>query len=220
MKFKQEPTILLDLKGLIMYAMHRGTDPDALLDADDNSVNTAAYGFNVFLDTTLLPMLEEFAPRRIVAVWDKGESYRTGIWPKYKAKRRAREKEPVMEEQMNLLFDQVEKFMLSIGCTLTYVKDVEADDVLSLLKQKIRGPKQLWTVDADLLELSDEECMVMLRGEWIQTEHKGVPVELTTLNKSLVGDTSDEYPGVKGFGPKAWDEIILMFGGCFLAYFR
>ena len=152
MKFKQEPTILLDLKGLIMYAMHRGTDPDALLDAEDKPVNTAAYGFNVFLDTTILPMLQDFAPRRILAVWDKGESYRTGIWPKYKAKRRAREKEPVMEEQMNILFNQVEEFMTSIGCTICYVKDVEADDVLALLVEKLRGPKQLWTVDADLLQ--------------------------------------------------------------------
>lgn len=212
MKFKPENTVLLDLKGLIMYAMHRGTDPDAVLDHEDNPVNTAGYGFNVFLDTTLLPILEVVAPRRIVAIWDKGEHYRTGIFPKYKAKRRAREKNETVEKEMNALFEQVEKFMLSIGCTICFAKEIEADDVIAMLNKKIRGRKQIWTVDADLLQMSDDETMVLLRGDYVQDEHKGVPLELTTLNKSLVGDTSDEYPGVKGFGPKAWDEIILMFG--------
>ena len=184
--------------------LHRGTDPDAVYKADGKPCNTAAFGFANFLDGYLFPILEMVEPVQIIAAWDSGNDLRRAWYSGYKKKRSEKETDPVEQEQYENMFKLIKNLLASIGATQVAAKMTEADDLIALLVRSIPGPKVVYTVDADLGELASEDCSVFLRCELMEGDHKGVPLSLTTLNKSMVGDTSDEYPGIKGFGPKAW----------------
>jgi 5'-3' exonuclease len=86
-----EPYVILDIKGLIQHAYHAGKDPEALLEEDGTHVTTASHGFHTFLE--FYPVFSEVPPRRIIAVWDGDNSYRRSLFPGYKAKRAAKNKE-------------------------------------------------------------------------------------------------------------------------------
>ena len=203
--------VILDTKGLCQHMLHRGTDPDAVYKADGKPCNTAAFGFANFLDGYLFPILEMVEPVQIIAAWDSGNDLRRAWYSGYKKKRSEKETDPVEQEQYENMFKLIKNLLASIGATQVAAKMTEADDLIALLVRSIPGPKVVYTVDADLGELASEDCSVFLRCELMEGDHKGVPLSLTTLNKSMVGDTSDEYPGIKGFGPKAWEWFMENF---------
>ncbi len=197
--------VILDTKGLCQHMLHRGTDPDAILKDDGKPCNTAAFGFTNFLEAYLFPILEMAQPWQIVATWDGGNDMRRAWFPDYKKKRSQKEIDPVEAAQSEAMYNMIKNLLAAIGATQVSAKMTEADDLVALLVKSIPGYKVVYTVDADLGQLASDECSVFLRCNLMEGDHKGVPLSLTTLNKSMVGDTSDEYPGIKGFGPKSWE---------------
>jgi len=164
------------------------------------------------------------APINVILAKDGGIDFRKGIFPGYKAKREARKAEQVMDQEMkNLIqFKKVlEDVLVYSGSTAIKVKGVEADDVIAWCCQGLQGDKFVYTNDHDLLALAErEDVTAVLKGRWKETNYYDVdksverpfPLRYVTLFKSLVGDASDEYGGVKSFGPAKWNDLYAAVG--------
>lgn len=216
-----EGYVLLDIKGLVRHAYHIGTDPEGVIGEDEKQYNSAGWGLSKLLETYRL--FEDIPPRKLIAVWDGGNDYRRLIWPEYKAKRAAKAKDidPINKEQIDRLDANVVGMLRALGATQVVVPGVEADDVIAMLCQQMKTNTLIvHTVDADLLALAAQHnnVKVMLKNELIEDQYKGaqmkapVPLELIRLYKSVVGDSSDEYPGVVGMGDKAWNDMHTAYG--------
>ncbi len=205
-------THILDLRGLLLKTYHG---------SEDQSVAQGACwqaALIDFLDKHLLPILQAgAAPRQIIAVLDKGNTYRRNFWQAYKQKRREQVRDPETEKETKELQERAQELLVYLGAKIMWVPGEEADDVIALLCQKLAGPKTVYTVDADLLALVNENTQVLRSGKlYAQPALLGVvhsvPYSLVSLNKALVGDTSDGYGGVPGLGEKAWETLLATYG--------
>ncbi len=206
--------VILDVKGLVTQMYHRGVDPDAIREKD-KAINTAAFGFQNWLDEYIEPILKHTAPIDIIACFDGGSDYRKTIFPAYKQNReKSKAEKSVREEAEGKQLEEAAKvFLASIGCVCIGAKGVEADDLIAAVCKGFHDVnKMIYTGDADLLQLADEKTVVFLRNQPQLGDYKGIPLDLIVLNKALVGDTSDGYGGVPQFGPKAWDHMVKTFG--------
>jgi DNA polymerase I-like protein with 3'-5' exonuclease and polymerase domains/5'-3' exonuclease len=207
--------IILDFRAVLHHSYHIGTDPEAITTALDNDINTAAYGFNQMMERYALPLLEHHAPIDILIAHDDGTDYRTQILPEYKKTKKRTEQDPEEKLEQKKLGDMMKRFWAAIGCTQAKVKGVEADDIIAYFCENLKDPIHIYTVDADLLQLQGDHAHVevLLKLEHQEEEtYKGIPFDLISLSKSMLGDSSDNYGGVKGFGPAKWDELAETYG--------
>lgn len=222
-----EPLLILDSRGLIIRAASVANKENGITDSATGKVvaNWKA-GLSSFLTKELIPLLDTMPPRRMIAVWDDGNTYRTRIFPEYKALRKsARDVEPKeFSLERSKLLGKAKEFMAHLGVRHIRVPGEEADDVIALLCQKLSPRRQLLikTVDADLLQLVSPAVSVIYQGQLYSegdsyTHKVGntvniLPTSLITLYKSIVGDTSDGYRGVSDLGPKAWAKLYDAYG--------
>ena len=207
--------IILDAKALMHHSYHIGTDPEAITTALDNDVNTAVYGFNQFMLRYMIPLLEHHAPIDILIAHDAGTDYRTQILPEYKKTKKRTEQDPEERAEQVKMLDMMKRLWAALGCTQAKVQGVEADDLIAYFCQGLKDPIHVYTVDADLLQLQGdhEHVEVLLKLEHQEEDtYKGVPFDLISLHKSMIGDSSDNYGGVKGFGPAKWEELAETYG--------
>jgi DNA polymerase-1 len=204
---------LLDVRGLLLHAYHRGTDPDAKLSPlTDKPVNSAGYGLRGFLDTYIIPLLSDFSPLNIIAVWDGGNTYREGLFADYKAKRHAEEKDPAVEAQLKKMFDMAKALLAYAGAFNVHVQGVEADDVIGAFCRQFPDVlKLVHTVDRDLSQLNDDNTTVLVKN-MPADDFEGYATRWVRLYKSLVGDKTDEYGGVPQVGPKAFEYLVSEYG--------
>lgn len=220
------PKEVLDLRGLLMHAYHGSKDPNAFLGSDGHTlIKRAGHGIEAFWERYLVPIFARTAPIDVVAVKEGGNDIRTAIYPEYKAKRKAEKEkqDPRLTEQLDLLQKEAERLLLYLGCTVMDVPKVEADDVIAMICHKYPGHVVVHTRDLDLAQLAvlpnvtvmlnermvdADEALVVKQGEY---EVELYPRHIA-LFKSLCGDDSDEYKGVKGFGAKAWMYLMNTYG--------
>jgi len=152
------------------------------------------------------------SPRTLIVVHDMGQEYRKGLFAGYKGQKekKAENKSPVEMEQIEELYAWAKKFFAAIGATQIGVKGVEADDVIAWICERVPGAKTVWTVDADLLQLVNGETAVYLKGEphFDVGSHKDIPYSLTSIAKSMLGDSADNYGGVPGAGPAFFARLL------------
>lgn len=219
-KFKKlinRPRLILDVKGLLMNSWFSGEDPDSFaVPGKDKRTNTAGYAIQVLLNKFLLPAMNNtFAPIDVIAVWDGGNIYRKGLFPSYKQKR-SEEKEETparIKQELELMENVCKRLLAQMGVVNMVVDGVEGDDVIAMLCERLDCYKVVYTIDSDLLQVSSEKTTVFLREEAMTDGyHEGVLYRHLALRKSIVGDASDEYPGIKGMGPKAFEAIYEAYG--------
>ena len=195
------PKELFDIKGLLMRAFHSTSD------------KRAGAAFATFLERDLIPVLTETAPIDTVFIWDGGYVHRKALFPGYKSHREAKAKEEKTPEQveegreLDALYKLAKQFFMAIGAVQVRVDNVEADDVIAYISHSVTC--LIHTLDQDLLQLNDGDRVAVMVEPGKMSE---VPFHLIALHKSLVGDASDGYPGVKGIGPKAWDKLVEAYG--------
>jgi len=181
------------------------------LRAPDGTPTNAAYGFV----TMLAKVLREERPTHVAFASDpKGGSFRKTLFPEYKA---GRDKQPEdLSAQLPLIADLCEAF----GVKQVEVPDFEADDVIaSLVATAPKGAEVcIVSTDKDLMQLvrPGVELLDSAKDRRIDAaaveERFGVPPEKLLDVRSLVGDPSDNIPGVKGIGEKGAAKLILEFG--------
>jgi DNA polymerase-1 len=164
------------------------------------------YGFT----SVLLRILEQEHPEFLAVAFDTGRTFRDDLFPAYKG---TREKMPDdLQIQMKRLRQLVDVFNIP----RLEKENYEADDVLgSVARQVVKmglGVKII-TGDRDLLQLVNERVIVSLPGKSLSDskdympedveEYLGVRPSQVVDYKALVGDKSDNIPGVAGIGEKS-----------------
>lgn len=206
---------ILDARAVTYHCYNSGIDPDGDGKASDGTkLHTPGHTIENFIKMYLLPLADTTRLGKWVVCWDKGKEYRKRMFPGYKAQRK--EKLPEVQAAYNASFDAMKRLFTYLGVVQCAVDGVEADDVIAHLVEHLPGFKFVHTTDADLYQLCSDNTQVWLKGEpngdaWA---HDGlvIPFNRVALYKSICGDASDNYPGVKGVGPKAWQKLIDDFG--------
>lgn len=204
--------MILDLSGLVKNAYFAGMTPEPLMGETKDKINTATFAFETFLTKFFDPILEIVgSPIHMIAVLDDGNTYRKALFPTYKAKRHSKDQDPVEREQIEKAMAYAKAFLVALGIPLVKLKGQEADDVIGYLVSKLQGNLTVATIDHDLLQLGDRAGL-FLNGIHKTEIKSDVPPPLVVLYKSIIGDSSDEYPGVKGVGPKGWESMVEDYG--------
>lgn len=153
----------------------------------------------------------------VVALDAPGGSWRDEIFAEYKGQR---EETPTdLRSQEGLIFD----FMAAIGVHCIQKPGWEADDTIGTLATKfgkageadvyiISSDKDLYQFVGDNVAVYDPLKRKVFRREGA-IEKFGVPPEFVPDYLALMGDASDNIPGVQGIGPKGASELINGFGG-------
>lgn len=160
-------------------------------------------------------LLRKFNPDNVIVVWDEGKSKaRLALYPEYK-KQRDEKRKP--EDVEALQFQRVvcQEIFGALPVRQLKVQDVEADDIIGYLTEKLKGRKIVVSNDQDFFQLVKDGTDLYLPNKTLKvtTENVdkvlGFPVKHYILWKSMVGDTSDNIKGIKGIGPKRATGIIL-----------
>ncbi|MDD2893979.1 MAG: DNA polymerase I [Halothiobacillaceae bacterium] len=160
-------------------------------------------------------VLEE-KPSHVAVVFDApGKTFRDELYAQYKAHR------PSMPEELRVQIAPLHQAIAAMGLPLLIVEGVEADDVIATLtyQAQARGmPVLISTGDKDMAQLSAPgvtliDTMKNTRLDPAGVEEKfGVPPERIVDYLALMGDTSDNVPGVKGCGPKTAMKWLQEYG--------
>lgn len=169
------------------------------------------YGFA----SVLMRLLEQERPEYLAVAFDTGKTFRDDLFPQYKATRAK------MPDDLRPQIERIRQMVDAFHLPRLEVEGYEADDVLgSIARQAAEkgfGVKII-TGDRDLLQLVDNRTIVNLSGAKISEARDYTPEEVVAYlgvrpdqiidYKALVGDTSDNIPGVSGIGQKTTVSLL------------
>lgn len=205
---------VLDAMGLAYRAYYAFIRRPLVNSRNENT--SAIFGFA----NTVLKIRGERRPDYWALAWDgPGPTHRHALYGDYKATRKP------MPPDLLAQIPAIEEVAGALGLPVVEVPGVEADDVMATLAR--RGAADgfevvLVTSDKDMLQLVGDHVRLLSpvgRGEeyaWVDAaavkEKWGVPPERIRDVLALMGDSSDNVPGVPGVGPKTATELIQRFG--------
>ncbi|MHC1720748.1 MAG: DNA polymerase I [Clostridiaceae bacterium] len=209
---EKEKLLVLDGNSLMnraFYALPPLTNSEGL--------NTnAIYGFT----TMLLKMREEIKPDYIVATFDKkAPTFRHNHYKDYKAGRK--KMPPELEEQ----FPVLKELLSLLAIDIFEIEGFEADDLIGTLAVTAEDKDidvYIVTGDRDALQLASDRTRVIITKKGItekeiydrnrMIQEMGVTPEQFVDVKGLMGDSSDNIPGVPGVGEKTAYKLIREYG--------
>ena len=201
---------IIDVAGYL-YRAYFAIPP--MTNARGESTN-ALYGFI----RSVLKIIKDFSPEHIVAVFDgpDNKKQRSEIYEKYKIHR---DKAP---GDLPLQMELAKIFCDCAGIPHIEVPGVEADDTMGSIAvwaDKLGAEVFLCTSDKDLCQLVNAHIHVLntYKNNLILDEQKveetyGVPPSLMADLLAIAGDSSDNIPGISGFGPKTAALLLKEFG--------
>lgn len=188
------------------YALPFLTDPQG-------RVSGAVFGFvNI-----LCKMITEERPDGIIVAFDHArQTFRNQIYSDYKGNRKATP--PELISQFPLIKDLLKK----MGIVVIEEEGIEADDIIGTAAKSLDGKKIILSGDRDLLQLISQNTEV-----WLTIKGVTLVSKVTTENlqenfsisrpdqvielKALMGDSSDNIPGVAGIGEKTATKLLSEF---------
>jgi DNA polymerase-1 len=175
--------------------------------------SNAIYGFT----TMLTKLLREFRPPYLSVVLDaKGPTFRHLLFEHYKANR------PEMPEALQAQLPWIKQIIEAMGILLLEKEGYEADDVIGTLARILESQGHgvvIVSGDKDLLQLVSGRVTALdtmndrSYDEQKVLERYGIPPSLLPDLFGLMGDDSDNIPGVPGIGEKRARDLIRGFGG-------
>lgn len=167
----------------------------------------------------LMRLLEQEKPEYLAVAFDTGKTFRNELYPAYKATRAK------MPDDLRPQIERIRQMIDAFHLPRLEMEGVEADDVLgSIASQAVKqglGVKII-TGDRDLLQLVNDRIIVNLPGSRLADsknysaadvkEYLGVNPDQVVDYKALVGDSSDNIPGVPGIGPKTAVNLLQTYG--------
>ena len=203
---------LIDGHALAYRAFH--ALPQDMKTSKGELTNTV-FGFT----SMLLNVLRDEQPTHIAVTFDKGRTFRHEEYPEYKAHRAK------MPDEMRSQMERVRQVVDVLDIPMYEKEGYEADDLLGTLARQARGVDAdvlIVTGDMDLLQLVDEHTRV-LTSRWrfsdtviydlagVQNRYQLAPTQLVDF-KAMVGDKSDNIPGVSGVGEKTAAKLLQQYG--------
>ncbi|TBL70116.1 5'-3' exonuclease [Paenibacillus thalictri] len=163
--------------------------------------------------------VERFEPSHVACCWDMGSTtFRTEKYPDYKGNR------PEAPDELIPQFSLVKEVVESFGVPNIGIHGFEADDCIGTLSRHFAGDAHVYILsgDHDLLQLVNDDVTVVIMKKGFSNyavynpqllqEEKGLTPPQVIDMKGLMGDTSDNYPGVKGIGEKTALKLVQEYG--------
>ena len=209
----QDTLYLLDSYGLIYRSYFAFVSHPLTNKAGENV--SALYGFF----RSLAMILKTYRPQYFLAAFDsRTPTFRHEWYPEYKA---TRDKTP---EDLHAQIPHIEKILTTLGIACLRKDGFEADDIIATLACRaaregrrcviISGDKDLAQLVGDFVSvLKPDKSEVLAQWDIEEVkEHWGVAPAQMLDYLSLIGDSSDNIPGVKGIGPKTAVKLLQDYG--------
>ncbi len=183
----------------------------------------AVYGFI----NTLLSLLSKYSPEHLAVVFDGTRpTFRHERYQDYKAQR------PQMPDGLTRQLAQIFEAVDAMRIVRLQAEGFEADDIIATLVRRFRDqvPINIVSGDKDLLQLVDDRVHVIRPGKGAVLENEmdgaalhaklGLRADQVVDFLALLGDTTDNIPGVRGIGDKTATELLQRFGNLDEVYRR
>ncbi len=204
---------VIDGNSLMHRAYHAIQTP---MSAQDGTPTNAVFGF--------LQMLCKFAedakPDAVICAFDAGKpEFRMAEMPEYKAQR------PKMDDELHVQFPIIQELLQAMRIPVVKVPGWEGDDILGTIAardEQLGFQTLLVTGDKDACQLATDLTRIVTTKKGITDvvvfgpdevmEKYGVTPQQFTDFLGLMGDSSDNIPGVPGIGPKSATKLLERFG--------
>lgn len=213
---KDQSVLLVDGMAVLFRAYYATASGGYIRRTKDGIATNAVYGFiRYFWDA-----VQTFNPTHVVCCWDLGGgTFRGEHYADYKGNR------PEAPEDLVPQFTMIQEVMDSLGVPNISAAGYEADDCLGTLSRSYNEELDMNVMilsgDHDLLQLVNErtKVIIMKKGhgnykvytpESLYEEKQLHPRQIIDM-KGLMGDASDNYPGVRGIGEKTAMKLVQEF---------
>ncbi len=202
------PLVLVDGSSYLFRAFF-GLPP---LTSPDGEPTGAIYG----VVSMLKRLVAEQDPEHVAVMFDaSGKTFRDELFAEYKANR------PPMPDDLRSQTEPLLELVRALGFPMLRISGVEADDVIGTLARrgaKAGMPVLISTGDKDMAQLVDERITLINTMSNTTLDRDGVKEKFGVWPEqiidylALVGDSSDNIPGVPGIGPKTAAPLLAHFG--------
>lgn len=206
--------ILVDGNNLLFRSFFATAYQGVIMKNSKGFPTNALYGFINMMNK----IIKDEKPDYIMVAFDKGKTFRHDKYDVYKAGRAA------MPDELKLQFPKAKEVLDTMGIKHFEIDNYEADDIIGTLAKRVDEEDEfiatIISSDKDLLQLISDEVTVkllksndyimMTRDEFYNT-YQTEPIRMIDL-KALMGDSSDNIPGVKGIGEKTAISLISKYG--------
>ncbi|MCD8201576.1 MAG: DNA polymerase I, partial [Clostridia bacterium] len=201
----EEKLVLIDGNSLLNRAYYA----TPVFTTKDGRPTNAIFGFVKLL----LKVIETDKPDYILVAFDKkAPTFRHEMYSDYKGTRKG------MPDELAAQLDPLKALLSSMGIAMYEKEGIEADDIMGSLSRKFGAHSYIYTGDRDAYQLVDEKTDVNFTVKGVSelkclnkdnffTELGITPPQVIDL-KALMGDTSDNIPGVPGIGEKTARSLI------------
>ncbi len=202
------PFILVDGSSYLYRAFHAMPN----LTNSAGEYTGAVYG----VVNMLRKLIKDFDPEYMAVVFDaKGKTFRDDIYKDYKANR------PPMPSELSKQIEPLHQLVKALGIPILVIEGVEADDVIGTLAKEAAREKidtLISTGDKDMAQLVNGHITLMdtMKNAFLDRagviEKFGLPPEKIIEYLALMGDKSDNIPGVANVGPKTAAKWLEQYG--------
>lgn len=199
-EYADAPLILVDGSSYLYRAFHASERAD-LRTADGRPTGAIRV-----MTTMLKSLIRDYPDSHVVVIFDApGKNFRHGLFDQYKATRKP------MPDDLRTQIQPIHDLVKAMGLPLLVIDGVEADDVIGTLAQEATEKKIdtiIATGDKDIAQLVSDHVTLMDTMNNTRTDRAGVqekfglPPELIVDCLALMGDSSDNIPGMPGVGQK------------------
>lgn len=196
--------------------VHRAYHAMPALTSQDGTPTGAVHGFF----SMLLKLIQEIQPSHIAVAFDRPKpTFRQELYKEYQAQR------PTTASDLSPQFGIIIEILKEARIPIYAVDGFEADDIIGTLSEaakKVGDISYVVTGDRDMMQLVNGRTKVLMPVKGISEmklydsarvkEQFGVTPDKIVELKALQGDSSDNYPGVAGVGPKTAAGLIEEYG--------
>ncbi len=204
--------VLIDGHSLAFRAFHA---IPLSLTSPTGELTNAVYGFT----SMLLKVLRDRTPEYVAVAFDVGKTFRHEMYDAYKGHRER------MPDELRDQVERIKEVVAALNIPIFTAEGFEADDVLAALARQAAAQgvnAMIVTGDRDILQMVDEHIQVLTSGRQfsdtliydpaaVEAKYGLRPDQLVDL-KALVGDKSDNIPGVRGIGEKGATDLLQKYG--------
>jgi len=202
--------ILVDGNNLLFRSYFATAYQGVIMKNSKGFPTNALYGFINMMNK----IIKDENPSYIMVAFDKGKTFRHDKYDDYKAGRAA------MPDELKLQFPKAKEVLQAMGIKYFEIDNYEADDIIGTLAKRVDEEDQfvatIVSSDKDLLQLISDEVVVkllkssdhiMMTKDEFKNTYGLDPIKMIDL-KALMGDSSDNIPGVKGIGEKTAIKLL------------
>ncbi|MCU0502398.1 MAG: DNA polymerase I, partial [Anaerolineae bacterium] len=204
--------VLIDGHSLAFRAFHA---IPLTLTAPDGELTNAVFGFT----SMLLNVLRDQQPEYVAVAFDVGKTFRHEMFPEYKGHRER------MPDELRTQIERIKQVVETLNIPIFTAEGFEADDVLATLARQAEGEgvdSLIVTGDRDILQVVNAHIRVLTSGRQFSDtiiydppaveEKYSLRTDQLVDYKALVGDKSDNIPGVRGIGEKGAVALLQKYG--------